>query len=69
MKQRRVGIIRNRDHRRRNQLRQSFGEPAVADQAKLGQHLIEPCPRLRCDAACPVESAPVDCSAIDKMHA
>ena len=69
MKERRFRVIRGTDEGRRNQLRQGFGEPAVADQAELGQHLVEPAAGLGRNAARAVEGAPIDRAAVDKARA
>ena len=69
MEQRCIGIVCSSDQRRRNQLGQRFSETAIANQAELGQHLVEPGSRLRRDAARAVEGAPVDGPAVDEARA
>ena len=64
-----VGIVCRRDERGRDQLRQRLGEPALADQAELGQHPVEPAAGLGGDAARPFQRALVDGAAVDQRRA
>ena len=67
--QRLLGIVSRRDKRRRNKLRQGFGEPALADQPELRQHPVEPAPGLGGDAARALQGALVDGAAVDQDRA
>ena len=64
--QRRVGIVCRPHDRGRDQLGQGFGEPALADQAELGQHPVEPAAGLGGDAAGALQGALVDRTAVEQ---
>ena len=68
-KQRRVGIVRDRHERNPDQLCQYLGKPALADQAELGQHVVEPAAGFTGDAARAVERALVDRAAGEEGRA
>jgi hypothetical protein len=69
MEQRRVRVVGGRNERCRRELRQGLGEAAVADQAELGENLIEAAAGLGCDTTRAVIGAPVDCAAVDEGRA
>ena len=67
--QRLVGVVCRRHQRCRDQLRQRLGEPALADQAELRQHPVEPAAGLGGDAARALQGALVDGAAVDQRRA